>query len=29
MRVARFAVERRKSGVVAFGIGGDEARGPA
>jgi aminodeoxyfutalosine deaminase len=29
MEVARFAVERRESGVVAFGIGGDEARGPA
>ena len=29
MRVARFAVERRDCGVVAFGIGGDEARGPA
>lgn len=29
MEVARFAVERRDSGVVAFGIGGDEVRGPA
>ena len=29
MEVARFAVERRDDGVVAFGIGGDEARGPA
>ena len=29
MRVAKFAVERRDDGVVAFGIGGDEARGPA
>ena len=29
MRVAKFAVERREDGAVAFGIGGDEARGPA
>ncbi len=29
MDVARFAVDRRDDGVVAFGIGGDEARGPA
>ena len=29
MQVARFAVERREDGVVAFGIGGDEARAPA
>lgn len=29
MEVARFAVSRRCDGVVAFGIGGDEARGPA
>ncbi len=29
MKVAEFAVERREQGVVAFGIGGDEARGPA
>ena len=29
MEVARFAVERRDRGAVAFGIGGDEARGPA
>jgi adenosine deaminase/aminodeoxyfutalosine deaminase len=29
MQVAQFAVERRECGVVAFGIGGDEARGPA
>ena len=27
--VVRFAAERRDQGVVAFGIGGDEARGPA
>jgi aminodeoxyfutalosine deaminase len=29
MPVARFAVERRDEGVIAFGLGGDEARGPA
>jgi aminodeoxyfutalosine deaminase len=29
MRVAEFAVSRRGDGAVAFGIGGDEARGPA
>jgi len=29
MEVARFAVSRRGDGVVAFGIGGDEVRGPA
>lgn len=29
MQVARLAVERRDEGVVAFGFGGDEARGPA
>jgi len=29
MEVARFAAQRRDRGVVAFGIGGDEARGPA
>jgi aminodeoxyfutalosine deaminase len=28
-RVAEFAVSRRGEGTVAFGIGGDEARGPA
>lgn len=28
-RVARLAAERVEEGVVAFGIGGDEARGPA
>jgi aminodeoxyfutalosine deaminase len=28
-RVAEFAVSRRSEGTVAFGIGGDEARGPA
>lgn len=27
--VAQFAVERRNDGVIAFGLGGDEARGPA
>jgi adenosine deaminase/aminodeoxyfutalosine deaminase len=27
--VARFAVSRREQGVVAYGIGGDEVRGPA
>ena len=26
--VAKFAVERRGEGVIAFGLGGDEARGP-
>lgn len=29
MRVAEFAVTRRDRGAIAFGIGGDEARGPA
>lgn len=29
MEVAKFAVLRRDDGVVAFGIGGDEVRGPA
>jgi aminodeoxyfutalosine deaminase len=29
MRVAEFAVSRRDEGTIAFGIGGDEARGPA
>lgn len=29
MRVAEFAVSRRHEGVVAFGLGGDERRGPA
>jgi adenosine deaminase/aminodeoxyfutalosine deaminase len=29
MRVAQFAVERRGDGVIGFGIGGDEQRGPA
>ena len=29
MQVARLAAERVNEGVVAFGIGGDEARGPA
>ena len=27
--VAKFAIERRADGVIAFGLGGDEARGPA
>jgi aminodeoxyfutalosine deaminase len=29
MRVAEFAVSRRDEGAIAYGIGGDEARGPA
>jgi aminodeoxyfutalosine deaminase len=29
MEVARFAISRRDQGAIAFGIGGDEARGPA
>jgi adenosine deaminase/aminodeoxyfutalosine deaminase len=29
MQVAEFAVSRRKEGVIAYGIGGDEVRGPA
>jgi len=29
MRVAAFAVSKREQGTIAFGIGGDEARGPA
>ena len=29
MRVAKFAVSRRNDGTVAYGIGGDEVRGPA
>ena len=29
MEVARFAVSRRDEGVIAYGIGGDEVRGPA
>ena len=29
MQVAKLAVEHRDTGVVAFGIGGDETRGPA
>jgi aminodeoxyfutalosine deaminase len=29
MDVARFAVSRRDDGVIAYGIGGDEVRGPA
>jgi len=29
MQIARFAVSRRDEGAIAFGIGGDEVRGPA
>jgi adenosine deaminase/aminodeoxyfutalosine deaminase len=29
MEIAEFAVSRRNAGVVAYGIGGDELRGPA
>jgi aminodeoxyfutalosine deaminase len=29
MEVAKFAVSRRDEGIVAYGIGGDEVRGPA
>jgi len=29
MEVAKFAVTRRQQGVIAYGIGGDEVRGPA
>src|SRR5580700_4806295 len=29
MEVAEFAVSRREDGVIAYGIGGDEVRGPA
>ena len=29
MQVAEFAATRSRDGTVAFGIGGDEARGPA
>ncbi|HLG98579.1 MAG TPA: adenosine deaminase family protein [Bryobacteraceae bacterium] len=29
MQVAQFAVSRRRQGVIAYGIGGDETRGPA
>jgi aminodeoxyfutalosine deaminase len=29
MQVAKFAVTRREQGTIAYGIGGDEARGPA
>jgi len=29
MAVAEFAVSRREEGIVAYGIGGDEVRGPA